>query len=155
MQCHLGSNMRINDKYASKKLRFFSLVLDILIYCDVSWFLQIMFSMKSQSSSGLYSLVFIVFYLINGMSPGNKILNFTIKRDNGDKQSFTTKILRAILASTMFAFLPILFTSRNIGFHDMIAGTVVYQKPVNNKVISLLSIVLIVVWLLLLVQIGK
>ncbi len=145
---------------ASRKMRFFSLLLDILFYCDVTWVIQVSLQLSGSETTKnlqlLYICFFAIFYLTNGMSPANKTLNFSIKKTDGSTVKFISNVIRVGFAGTCFSFIPILFTYNHVGVHDLFAGTVVYQKPIENKVvIKFLTLLLILTFFVLLAKISS
>jgi len=145
-------------KVASAKFRYFSLLIDFLLFNDfmvliilVLWLftpLNNVFTavggrdMFENLSRLVYTLLFVLFYFTKGMSPANALFSFKVQEIGGGKQSFKTKLVRLIFASTLFSFATIPFNTKRKGFQDSVAGTEVLQGKINPKKLVIVLAVL-------------
>jgi uncharacterized RDD family membrane protein YckC len=121
---------------ASKTTRFLSLGLDIIIYLVLAFGFMTFFSNGTVEHEdelleifrSIYMVIFSLFYFSQKKSPGNALTGLSIVDEEGKSPSFFQLTLRAACAGTFLAFLTILFSSENRGFHDFIGKTYVVKK---------------------------
>jgi uncharacterized RDD family membrane protein YckC len=81
---------------------------------------------------------FVIFWSTTGQTPGNRLLQIRVRREDGGVLRPRRAVLRLgammLCAIPLFAgFLPILVDNRRRGVHDMLAGTVVVSAPVVGR----------------------
>jgi uncharacterized RDD family membrane protein YckC len=80
---------------------------------------------------------FVTFWSTTGQTPGNRLLQIRVCRaEDGSVVRPRRAVLRLVglmlAAVPLFAgFLPVLVDDRRRGLHDMLAGTVVVNRPID------------------------
>lgn len=77
---------------------------------------------------------FVVFWSTTGQTPGNRLMQIRVCREDGERLRPRRALLRfgalVLAALPLFAgFLPILVDARRRGVHDMLAHTIVVRAP--------------------------
>ena len=132
--------------YASIFRRFAAFVIDlpflIALYhlCDpVCIFLQDAWGFIFDTYIIMYIVFIIVYFCAFECSPmqgtlGKAILGIKLQNSHDDSRiTFTTALLRIVVKTFSilffgFGILPIIFTKKHQGLHDLIAGTVVVKE---------------------------
>jgi uncharacterized RDD family membrane protein YckC len=77
---------------------------------------------------------FVVFWSTTGQTPGNRLMQIRVCREDGERLRPRRALLRfgalVLAALPLFAgFLPVLTDARRRGVHDMLAHTIVVRAP--------------------------
>ncbi len=141
----------INHKviYGSFGSRFFATVMDMfLIIMPVNIVVGLIYGYESMKNPELHPtagiiqmiivlIITVLFWTISGQTPGKKALNLEIVNNKTlQKISLFQAIIRYLayflsMISLIGFFMPLLNKQRKT-LHDIIAGTIVIQKNINN-----------------------